>query len=196
MAQNIIKGRNLMLFDAQGKSIAYATNHTLSLSAESQDTSSKDHGVWGASEINKITWEITSENLYTTDAFDSLFDIMMTKAAVDVYFGLKAEADDGKNVVDGDYTNWSKLTSGSYKGKAFITSLQANAANGENATFSVTLTGSGKIERQPVTYQLTQDTAIVAGKTYYTRTGTSPNYVYTPVETPVASALNTYYEMV
>ena len=43
-------------------------------------------------------------------------------------------------------------------------------------------------------YALTQDTDIVAGKTYYTRTGTDPNYVYTPVATPVKASLGTYYE--
>lgn len=46
------------------------------------------------------------------------------------------------------------------------------------------------------TYALTTDTALVAGKTYYTRTGTDPDYVYTPVASPSASSLSTYYEFV
>lgn len=96
---------------------------------------------------------------------------MLDRQAIDVYFGLKKEADDGRTVVDGDYPNWTKMTSGMYKGRAFVTSLQANAPDGENATFSATFTGSGKIERSAVSYTLTQDTAIVAGKTYYTRGG-------------------------
>lgn len=45
------------------------------------------------------------------------------------------------------------------------------------------------------TYALTSDVAIVAGKTYYTRSGTSPDYVYTPVENPVVANIGTYYEM-
>lgn len=44
------------------------------------------------------------------------------------------------------------------------------------------------------TYSLTQDTSIVSGKRYYTRSGTSPNYTYTLVQNPVASSLSTYYE--
>ena len=44
-------------------------------------------------------------------------------------------------------------------------------------------------------YELTADTDIVPGKTYYTRTGTDPNYTYTPVDTPVKSSLSTYYEL-
>lgn len=42
---------------------------------------------------------------------------------------------------------------------------------------------------------LTADTAINSSKVYYTRSGTSPDYVYTAVENPVASALGTYYEV-
>lgn len=43
-------------------------------------------------------------------------------------------------------------------------------------------------------YALTTDTEIVAGKTYYTRSGTSPNYTYTAVTTPSAQSLSSYYE--
>ena len=39
----------------------------------------------------------------------------------------------------------------------------------------------------------TQDTAIKPGKKYYTRSGTSPNYVYTLVENPVIADIATYY---
>ncbi len=146
MAENIIKGDDLMLFDADGHSIAYATQHTLTITADAADISSKDHGFWGGSEINKITWEITSENLYTTTAYDDLFNKMIAKQAITVYFGMKAETGTG-TVVDGDYEYWSKKTNSTYTGKVFITSLTANANSGENATFSVTLTGTGKIEK-------------------------------------------------
>ena len=53
----------------------------------------------------------------------------------------------------------------------------------------------GAADISGATYALTSDAAIVTGKTYYTRSGTSPNYVYTPVSSPVAGSLNTYYEM-
>lgn len=44
------------------------------------------------------------------------------------------------------------------------------------------------------TYTLTKDTSIIAGKTYYTRSGSSGAYVYTPVENPDVSNISTYYE--
>lgn len=47
-------------------------------------------------------------------------------------------------------------------------------------------------------YELTTDTEIVAGKTYWTRSGAgteSDPYVYTPVVNPIVADLGTYYEI-
>lgn len=55
-----------------------------------------------------------------------------------------------------------------------------------------TLIAAGVITGQ--TYALTSDTALVAGKKYYTQSGTSPNYVYTRVTTPNVSNISSYYE--
>lgn len=147
----IIKGDNLMLFNAEGRSIALATSHTLSISADTADINTKDHGIWGSTEVNKINWEISTENLYSVESFDNLFTTMMSRTPVDIYFGLKSET--GNGTVDEDGTpittgstdkTWTKAN-GSYKGKAYITSLTANAASGDNATFSATFTGVGAL---------------------------------------------------
>lgn len=44
-------------------------------------------------------------------------------------------------------------------------------------------------------YQLTGDTTVQPGKWYFTRSGTSPDYVYTVVTNPVDADLGTYYEI-
>ena len=44
-------------------------------------------------------------------------------------------------------------------------------------------------------YDLTTDTALDPTKTYYVRSGTAPDYVYTPVGEPVAADLPAYYEL-
>ena len=75
----IVKGDELMLFK-DNKSLAYATSHTLSITGNTVDISSKDHGYWGASEIGNITWEITSENLYVDSEFDGLFTAMVANS--------------------------------------------------------------------------------------------------------------------
>ena len=141
--EKIIKGDDLMLFDSEGKSLAFATSHQLTISADAVETSSKDGGVWSSNEVNKISWELTSENLYTEGSYDKLFDLMLKREPIKVYFGVKKENDPEKTVVDGDYENWSGKTG--YTGNVFITSLAANAATGENATYSATFTGTGKI---------------------------------------------------
>lgn len=45
------------------------------------------------------------------------------------------------------------------------------------------------------TYALTEDTDIVEGKTYYTRSGDTGSYVYTKVTDPKNESLSTYYEI-
>lgn len=148
-AQTIIKGRDLMLFNDAGHSYAYATNHTLSINADLTDISSKDHSIWGASEIGKYNWEITSENLYTVTEYDQLFDVMIVGQPITVRFGLKATPADPDMVpADGDASlpYWSS-TNTYYEGKVVISSLVTNANNGENATYSVTLTGNGKLKK-------------------------------------------------
>lgn len=145
--KQILKGDELMLFKDK-KSIAYATSHVLTITGNTVDIASKDHGFWGASEVGSLTWEITSENLYTQDAYDTLFDAMVKCEPIDVAFGKVANYN--KNGIDNATTDWTPdtATEGSVKyGKAVITSLVANANTGENATFSITLTGQGAITK-------------------------------------------------
>lgn len=183
MAQQIIKGDDLMLFNGTtGKSYAYATAHTLTITADTADTSSKDHGIWTGNEVAKISWEITSENLYTSDGFDSLFDDMINRKPIKVIFGLKQKGKADSTVADGDYSNWTPdygatlpenanpeapsdntTNSKMYMGSAYITSLTANANTGENATYSVTLTGTGSIKH---------DTGAAVDKNWMTPTNT------------------------
>lgn len=147
---NIIKGDELMLFK-DGVALAYATSHTLTITGNTVDISSKDHGFWGASEIGNITWEIQSENLYTDDDYNALFNAMLNKSEVTCVFGKATNYDaNGLKPADAEQgdtrpTAWTAPTTSGYKGKAIITSLTTNANTGENATFSVTLTGKGAI---------------------------------------------------
>jgi len=155
MAKNIVKGDDLMLFDSYGASIAYATSHQLTLNADTVDVNSKDHGIYGGREVNKINWEITTENLYSVKAWNDLFDAMMLRKPVRVLWGCKKETSKDKTVVNDDYENWTPYFLGltpsdakvaAYYGTAYITSLTANANTGENATFSATFSGNGKFK--------------------------------------------------
>ena len=50
------------------------------------------------------------------------------------------------------------------------------------------------VAAEGATYAKTSDTVIDPWKTYYTRSGSSPNYVYTAVDTPVVANIGDYYE--
>lgn len=142
----IINGSDLMVF-LNGKSIAMATSHTLSVSGDSIDVSNKDlgGGAWAASKVNKLSWTASSDNMYSTTSYNALFNLMVSKQPVNLVFSLKK----GTTMGEG---GWEPATSGTYSGQAYITSLEANAPDGDNATFSVSFTGSGALtaDMQPI----------------------------------------------
>lgn len=80
--------------------------------------------------------------------------------------------------------------------------LKFNDANGIEREIGIgTINGRLVLvdDGMPVTeiasaYAKTSDTALASGKTYYTRSGSSGNYVYTPVESPDVSDIGSYYE--
>lgn len=81
--------------------------------------------------------------------------------------------------------------------------LKYNDANGMQRDAAIaTLNGRTVLidDSMPIlypnpTYGKTSDVAIVEGKTYYTRSGSSPNYVYTPVAEPDVANIGSYYEV-
>ena len=154
MSRNVIKGGDLMLFIAGSngtmKSIAFATSHSLTVQ-------SSDYGI--------ISWSITSENLCSYDGagynYQDLIDKMLSQTKLTATFSV--EGDSGstypyankKNSVD-DTTNdvWTPGNTGTidsttkslgYTGTVLITSVEVNAPNGENATFTVQLQGDGPL---------------------------------------------------
>lgn len=131
-----------------GNALAYARNHTLTITGNTIDISSKDHGYWGASEVGNITWEVQTENLYTEDNYDTLYDAMVAKTPVDIVFA-KAQNynENGLTAVGGSVESWTASNTSGRKGKAVITSLTVNANTGENATYSATFTGTGPLTK-------------------------------------------------
>lgn len=54
----------------------------------------------------------------------------------------------------------------------------------------------GAAESSGATYSASTDTTVQSGKTYYTRSGTSPNYVYAAVSSPTGNpSTSNYYEL-
>lgn len=143
----VINGGDLMLFIG-GKSIAFATSHKLSINVETVETSSKDTGgKWVSKAARKISWNCSTENLYSNDGegvnFDQLFDLLVARNEVQAVFCLEKDyANKADEVPEG---GWIPSTAGTYSGKVIITALEANAPNGDNATFTASFEGVGAL---------------------------------------------------
>lgn len=144
--QDIVKGSALMVF-LGGSAIGFATSHALSLTANTTEVSTKDHGDYPAVVAQSIGWEVTAENLYSDTGETTYMKAMLAKTPVDIKFAKVANysATDEKGIIDnGEKTAWTAGTVIA-EGKALITSFSINAATGDNATMSVTFTGVGAL---------------------------------------------------
>lgn len=157
MAKKIIKGDQLQAWigvNGVWLNPKWATSHTLTITGNTVDVATKDHGFWGASEVGNLSWEVTAECLYSDNDFDKLFDFMVGSQKLDVVFAQVRNYDaNGLTSVGGNVEKWEPAAQ-QRKGKCVITSLNANANTGENATFSITFTGSGPLTA--VDYSVTE----------------------------------------
>ena len=91
-----VLGKDLMLF-IDGKAIALATSCKLGLSAETIDTQSKDSGIWTEKDIKKLSWNASSENVFSADAdansYDKLFALFLAHKPVVLKFGVVGNPD-------------------------------------------------------------------------------------------------------
>lgn len=149
----VTKGGDLMLF-VNGKSIAFATNHTLSISADTKETSTKDSGgLWQTSEVGMLSWSCSSENLMGNPmagiGYNELFAMMIARKPITGVFALEGDsADFAEGKLGAAPTNgWSAKSGDGYTGQMVITSLEKNAPNGENATLKVDFQGVGELKK-------------------------------------------------
>lgn len=169
MARNVIKGGDLMLFvtnNGTTNAIAFATSHTLTVSTDTQQTSTKDDGgKYQSSDYGIISWSATSENLASYDGsgynFQDLIDLMLSQTKVTATFTIESSSgatypyatklDSVDDATGDEWAPGATATIGGssksvgYTGTVLITNVEVNAPNGENATFSVQLQGDGPL---------------------------------------------------
>lgn len=152
METQVTNGGDLMLF-LDGKTLAFSTSHKLSINVETVETTSKDDGgKWVNKAARKISWNVSSENLFiekgdsskNQSAFGDLFDLMVARQPIDAVFTKVNEGEEDADEIPAE--GWTPSASGKYSGKVIITSLEGNAPNAENATFSVSLEGVGELK--------------------------------------------------
>lgn len=98
----------------------------------------KDGGKWTSKAVSKLSWSLTTDNLYSVEDFNALVNSWISREELTVAFAVCTNADSDTGLpADG----WKM--SGGYTGKVVITSITANAPDNDNATYSVTLEGTG-----------------------------------------------------
>ena len=139
----VINGSDLMVFSKVGTEMAAfacATSCSATVAAEMLETSSKDSGSWKEQTARKLGWNLKSDQLMTIAGYDAVFAAMVELVPVDIEFGVAGNAGSEGIPAEG----WSVPVDG-YMGKAIITSLDLTAGDNENATYSVSMEGTGPL---------------------------------------------------
>lgn len=117
--------------------IAFGTNCSIEITADTIDTSNKMSGNWKEYLTGQLGYTVSCDSLlsFTTGhmSFTKLKELMV--ARVPVTFLMSQPS------TDGNYTNTTDYVTGS----AVITSLTLNANNGEICNCSIQMQGSGEL---------------------------------------------------
>ena len=146
MNRNVIYGSDLMIF-LGGESIAHATSCSVSQTMNTNEIASKDFGRANEVITTTLSWTMTTENLYTADGFTKLLKAQNEGKRVTVVFGHSKDGNNHNyngNQLQGDA--WALDSTHEYlTGSGYISDLGVTAPNGEIATTSATIQGSGAL---------------------------------------------------
>ena len=146
MSKQIIKGNELQLF-INNNAPCWATSHTLTLGTESSSVNTKDHGLYQSNNVTALTWELSGEFLYSTTDVDMFIDMQIAAQPVDIAFSKVSNFDTAGLIrAGGTVAAWQQSPM-RLKGKAIISNITANAAAGDNATYTVTFTGTSSLSQ-------------------------------------------------
>ena len=143
---DIVKGSMLQI-KIGDSIIGFATSHSLSITTNTTEVSTKEHGDYPAILAQTLTWEVQCENLYTDANEAYLVDIQLKKTPVTIVFSkVQYSNTDEKGIVDAaNGSNTWSVSQQLLTGTAYLTSFSVNAPAGDNATISCTFTGSGAL---------------------------------------------------
>ncbi len=140
----IQKGKNLMV--SIGTTIyGFATSCDLSVDVDTKEISTGSYkhqstsGQWKEYDTERIGWTVNSEHLATVGLEDekALFAQMTAGQPVNISFEEVTSATGETGDIEGATTKVG------FSGKAIITSLKLSAQNDSDATFSISLQGTG-----------------------------------------------------
>jgi predicted secreted protein len=132
-SNKIIDGGDILMY-VDGKLLGCATSHSIEISNSTREISCKGSGDWTDVEYGRHSWTGSVDalfNLYEGDGktrYKDLFSLMINKQTVTI----------ASEYVEGDDTF-------ALSGEAIITSVSKNAADADNASYSVSLQGKGML---------------------------------------------------
>ena len=137
-----IKGQNLRIL-VGGKCVAMATSCTFHVSAQLEDSSTKDSvGDWQEQEVTGLSWDAQTDSLVTLEDNGTngelpqdLFDLIINKTKVTITFDQTA----------GTNNRVAQNSAIKRTGEAYVTDVTITAQNRQNSTFSAKLTGTGPL---------------------------------------------------
>lgn len=142
-----IKGQNLRVLVKTGtgspKCVAMATSCTFHVSAQLEDSSTKDSdGDWQEQEVTGLSWDAQTESLVTLEDNGTggelpqdLLSLITGKTKVTLVFDQTAGANN--RVAQNSTIKKS--------GEAYLTDVTVTAQNRQNSTFSAKFTGTGPL---------------------------------------------------
>ena len=158
MGGKIIMGENVQLWVKDKTAgtptcLAMATSLSVEVSADAVDISSKDSGRWASSLLGKISWTASASNLFTVADYSKLIDVMVANTPIEIVFATVKNYDtvtSGSTDSEGMFTNTPTVWESNddmYHGKVIVNSISLSANNGEVATYDVSFTGVGALQK-------------------------------------------------
>lgn len=131
MATNVINGTDMYVF-VGGVAIAHSTSHTLTITRQNRGISTKDSGEYETRAKGRLSISASCSALMVYGSFETIAEAQITGTAVTVAFGKKTVP------AGALYTSETYAT-----GSFYITSVEMNASDGENATYTVNFECNG-----------------------------------------------------
>ena len=139
----VIKGQNLRLLIG-GKCVAFATSCTVHVSLNLEESSTKDStNNFTEQSPTGISWDMSCDALYSVDADAtgvnaiSALDTVLAQAKVQVQFE-QTQGEKNRVAVSGGAV---------YSGYAWVNDISINAANRQNTSYTIQLTGDGQLAK-------------------------------------------------
>lgn len=138
----VISGTNLRIYD-DTTPLGYATSCSLSMSAETRETISKDStSSWSDSEVGQLSASLSFEGFFSED---TSINAVTVKSIEDIFTKFK-----NKTAISWRFTT-DTVDDVVYSGSGYFTSLEYSAPVEENATYSGTITVTGAVTQATIT---------------------------------------------